>query len=84
MVSALSAPNIRLADLLKWDPDRFQHGVYLKVAGMKVAGMKLAYVGCATNLGKKPNGSYGLQVRVAVHDDRLRLFADHVTLGTTR
>lgn len=79
MVSALSAPTIRLADLLNWDPDRFHHGVYLKVAGMK-----LAYVGSATNLGKKPNGSYGLQVRVAVHDDRLCLFADHVTLGTTR
>jgi hypothetical protein len=69
----LSAPNIDLADLLMfWDPDRFQHGVYLKVAGdgkVKGKGMKLVYVGSTTNLGKKPNGSYGMQVRVASTDD---------------
>lgn len=73
ILSTLSAPNIHLTDLLMfWDPDRFQHGVYLKVAGdVKVEGkeIKLIYVGSTTNLRKKPNGSYGMQVCAASTDD---------------
>jgi hypothetical protein len=66
ILSALSAPNIHLADLwMFWDPDRFQHGVNLKVA----SDVEPVYVGSATNLGKKPNKSYGMQVRVALPDD---------------
>lgn len=51
---------------MSWDPDTFQHGVYLKVASEKRE--KLVYAGSATNLGKKPNGPYGMQVRRGEHE----------------